>query len=210
MKTSRKLRAALLALLALCAVAALGPVQAQAGEFTATEYPATITGQNVGMHELTTELGVMECEMTFDGPLPEASETLTVVPSYGTGCTIEGHMVHVSNNGCDFLFHAGETLGEHEVGGTVDVQCPEGNAIDFEITAMMICHLTVPAQNGLAVSYTNSTMFPDAHLDFLVEGLIYRLDAGCPVMGNFNNGTYIGTTTVKADHEGMGTGFAVD
>ncbi|HET8814966.1 MAG TPA: hypothetical protein VFM51_08420 [Solirubrobacterales bacterium] len=209
MKTSRKLRSALLALIAFCALAALGPAQSQAGEFTAAEYPATITGQNVGVHELTTEIGVMECEMTFDGPLVEPSETLTVVPTYGTGCTIEGLMVHVSNNGCDFLLHAGETLGEHEVGGTMDIQCPVGNAIDFEITAMMFCHLTVPAQEGLAVKFQNSTMFPDAHLNTNVQGLTYRLDPGCPVVGNYNNGTYTGTTTVKADHGGMGTGFAV-
>lgn len=211
MKTSRKLRSTGLALLAFCAVAALGPAQSQAGQFTAAEFPATITGQNVGVHLLETELGVMECEVTFHGVLPEASPTLTITPTYGTGCSIAGIEVHVTNNGCDFLFHAGNTLGEEAVAGAMDVKCPDNAVMDFEITSMMACHLTIPEQNGLGpITYTNRTMAKDVDLDFNVEGLIYQLDAGCPVMGNFNNGTYSGVSTLKADHGGMGTAFKVD
>jgi len=210
MNTSRKLRSAGVALLAFCAVAAFGPAQSQAGEFTAAEFPATITGQNVaGFHVLTTELGVMFCNVSFHGSLPEAAGTLTITPNYGN-CNIAGIETDVNTNGCDFLFHAGNTLEEHEVAGSMDIKCPEGAVIDFGITSMMGCHLTVPAQNGLgAVKYTNQTMPLDADFDFNIAGLVYKLDAGCPAAGVHGNGEYFGTSTVKADHGGMGTGFGV-
>jgi hypothetical protein len=209
MKTSRKLRAAGLALLALCAVAAFGPAQAQAGEFTAGEYPATVTGQDIGVHQFTTEVGVMICNVGFHGLMEEASSTLTITPKY-SNCEIAGIETDVNTNGCDFRFHAGNTLGEHEVSGSMDIECPEGSVIDFGITSMMGCHLTVPAQNGLgAVKYTNQTMPTDADFDFNIEGIVYKLDPGCPAAGVHANGEYFGTSTVKADHGMFGTGFGV-
>lgn len=204
---SRQLRLLGATLLVIMA-SAVGAGGAQAGEFEAGEYPATITGQNVGFHVLTTELGVMLCNVSFHGLVEEASETLTITPNYN--CNIAGIAVDVANNGCDFLFHAGNTLQEHEVAGTMDIVCPEGAAIDFGITSMMICHLTVPGQNGLgAVKYTDQTMPGDVDFDFNIEGLVYKLDAGCPAAGVHANGTYFGTSTVKADHGAVGTGFGV-
>src|SRR5215218_690243 len=100
MKMSRKLKSLGLAALAVLAVGAVSASAAQAGEFTAAEYPAQITGQNVGMHQLTTELGVMECGVKLNGELAAAAEELTLTPTYGTSCTIAGLEVHVSNNGC--------------------------------------------------------------------------------------------------------------
>jgi hypothetical protein len=209
MTVSRKFRIAGLALLACCAVSALGPTQSQAGEFTAGEFPATITGQQVGAHFFTTELGVMICNVGFHGVLEEAAETLTITPKF-TGCTVAGIETDVSNNGCDFRFRAGNTLQEHEVSGSLDIVCPEGAAIDFGVTSMMGCHLTVPAQNGLgAVKYTDQTMPNDADFDFNIEGMVYKLDAGCPAAGVHGNGEYFGTSTVKADHGMFGTGFGV-
>jgi hypothetical protein len=209
MNTVRKLRALGLSALALLAIGGVSASVAQAGEFTAAEYPATITGQQVGAHFFTTELGVMVCDVSFHGSMEEPSSTLTIAPKYSE-CTVAGIETHVTNNGCDFLFHAGNTLGEHEVGGALDIKCPEGNAIDFEVTSMMPCHLTVPEQNGLgAVKYTNQTMPRDADFDFNIEGIVYKLDMGCPGMGVHGNGEYFGTSTVKADHGGMGTGFGV-
>jgi len=210
MKMSRKLKSLGLAALAVLAVGAVSASAAQAGEFTAAEYPAQITGQNVGMHQLTTELGVMECGVKLNGELAAAAEELTLTPTYGTSCTIAGLEVHVSNNGCDYLFHAGNTIGMDEVEGSWDVKCPAGNRIDFEITSMPICHLTIPEQLGLGeVTYTTRTMAKDVDMDLNVEGLSYGLGPNCPVAGAFANGTYAGTTTLKADHAGAGTPFGV-
>ncbi len=208
MKTTRKLGLAVVAMLAIAATAAPG---AQAGEFTAGGYPATITGQNVNVQELTTELGTMECGVKFHGELAEASEDLTLTPAYGTSCEIEGLQVHVSLNGCDYRFHAGATLAMDTVEGSMDVKCPEGNKIDFLITAMQNCHLTIPEQLGLGeVTYRDKTMAQDVEVELNIEGLDYELDAGCPVEGAFENGSYVGDSTLKADFEGMATPFTVD
>jgi len=211
MKMLRQLRALGLAALAVLAIGAVSASAAQAGQFTAAEYPAQITGQNVGLHELTTELGVMECGLKLNGELAAASEELTLTPVYATSCEIGGLLVHVNANGCDYLFHAGATLGMDEVEGSWDIKCPAGNKMDFEITSMPVCHLTIGEQLGLGeVVYTNRTMAKDVDLDLAVEGLAYGLSANCPVSGTFANGTYVGTTTLKADHAGMGTAFGVD
>lgn len=208
---SRQLRLLGLALLALVASGAVTATGAQAGTFTAGAYPATITGSSVGVHLLGTELGMMECEPTFHGVLEAAAEELTLVPTYATSCKLGAKEVHVTNNGCDFKLHAGETLEEDAVGGTMDIVCPEGNAMDFEITSMPICHLTIPGQAGLsALTYTNRTMAKDVDLDFSIGELVYRLDNNCPAAGDHANGTYGGTSTLKADHEGAETSFGVD
>lgn len=210
MKMPCKLKSLGLAVLTVLAVSAVSASAAQAGEFTAAEYPAQITGQNVNVHALTTELGVMACGLKLNGELAAASEDLTLTPTYATSCEIGGIEVHVSNNGCDYLFHAGSTLGMDEVEGSWDIKCPAGNKMDFEITSMATCHLTIPEQLGLGeVTYTTRTMAKDVDLDLSVEGLSYELSANCPVSGAFANGSYFGTTTLKADHGGAGTAFGV-
>jgi hypothetical protein len=213
MKMSRKLKSLGLAVLAVFAVGALSASAAQAGQFTAAAYPATITGLQVGPHELGTELGTMECSAKFHGEMAAASEELTLTPTYGTSCEIGGLEVHVNMNGCDYRFHAGNTVGMDQVEGSWDIKCPEGNAIDFEITSMVVCHLGIPEQLGLGeVTYTDKTnvMPKDVDLDFNVEGLAYQLGPNCPVAGEFANGTYAGRSTLRADNEGMPVGFVVD
>jgi hypothetical protein len=211
MNTSRQLRLLGLALLAIVATSAVSASGAQAGFFTPAAFPATITGAAVGAHQLTTNLGVMECAPTFHSKVTEVSAEMTVAPTYGTSCAISGKEVHVSNNGCDFVMHAGNTLGEDAVEGSMDVACPQGSAIDFEITSNPVCHLTVPGQAGLnALTYTNQTgAAKDVDVDFALIQLVYRLDNGCPGPGIYANGTYAGVSTLKAEVEGMGIQFGV-
>jgi hypothetical protein len=208
---SRQIRALGLALLAVFTTAAVTASAAQAGEFTAGEYPATITGSSAAAsHEFITQLGVMKCGPTFDGKLEAAAATLTVVPNYGTSCKLGEKLVHVTNNGCDFRWHAGGTLEADVVNGSMDIVCPD-NKIDFEITSEPICHLTVPAQNELGtLFYTNNTAAEDVTLHFALEGISYILDNGCPEVGAFANGVYKGTSTLKAEHEAAATSFKVD
>jgi hypothetical protein len=210
-KMSRTIKTLGMAVLAVLAIGAIAASAAQAGAFTAAGYPATITGSAVGSHELGTELGVLKCGPTFHGELAAASAELTLTPNYGTSCSIGGKEVHVNNNGCDYLLHAAATVEADVVSGSMDVKCPAGNKMDFEITSMPTCHLTVPAQAGLGtLTYTNRTAAKDVDLDFKIEGLFYELDFGCAVVGGFANGTYKGTSTLKADHEGAATSFGVD
>ncbi|HEX6780686.1 MAG TPA: hypothetical protein VF125_01510 [Solirubrobacterales bacterium] len=201
-----------LSALALVTLGAVGATGAQAGIFTAGSYPATITGSSAAAaHEFTTQLGVMKCAPTFHSKLEAAVVTMTVAPTYGTSCKIGENQVHVKNNGCDFAWHAGETGEMDEVGGSMDILCPD-TKIDFEITSEPVCHLTVPAQMGLgSLLFTNNTEAEDVILHFGLEGISYVLDNGCPVVGAFANGVYKGTSTLKADAEGgAATYFRVD
>jgi hypothetical protein len=209
MSTIRTIKLLALSALALVAIGAVSATSAQAGTFTAANYPATITGQNVGLHELTTELGVMECETKLHGEMEEDSGDLTMRPNFGTSCEVEGLEVHVKTNECHFLFHAGGTLAMDEVEGSMDVKCPEGAEIEFAITSMVTCHMAIPEQVGLGdVTYTDKTMARDVDVDLDLEGLQYELGLNCPVFGAFE-GSYAGTTTLASDNEGVDA-FTVD
>jgi hypothetical protein len=212
MTTFRTIKLLALSALALLAISAVA-TSAQAGTFTASTYPANVYGTNMVPHKLKTNLGTMECAPFLEGQLAAASETLTMTPAYATQCSLGETEVHVKVNGCDFLLHAGEETGEHSVAGSMDILCPVGRAIDFEITSEPICHLTLPAQTGLnSLSFTDRTAPKDVDLHFGLESLVYRLDEGCPGAGNYNNGSYgSGTTTmVAAKQGGMVIPFMVD
>lgn len=210
MKTTHRLRALGLGFLAVLATSAVVASAAQAGVFTAAAYPATITGQNVGAHQFSTEIGVMNCNVTLHGEMAAASSELTLTPSYATNCGINNKVVHVDMNGCDYLLHADETIAADEVGGSMDIECPEGSEIDFEITSLPICHLTVGEQLGLeSITYTDRTGVRDVDADMNLGGVAYGLDVGCAVQGTFENGTYAGTTTLASDNEGQDA-FTVD
>jgi hypothetical protein len=207
----RTIKLLALGALALAAVGAVSATAAQAGTFTAGQYPATVVGTNNVPHTIGTSLGAIECAPFFHGKLEAASEELTLEPSYGT-CNLGEFEVHTDMNGCDFRLHAGETLGEHEVGGTMDIVCPAGAALDFEVTSEPVCHLTIPGQAGLgSLTFTSQTPPSDVKLDFNLVELGYRLDMGCPGAGNYANGTWTGTTTLVAfKGPGMQTAFGVD
>ncbi|HET9678158.1 MAG TPA: hypothetical protein VFP21_11720 [Solirubrobacterales bacterium] len=207
---SRPLRLLGAALLAVVATGAVGATGAQAGTFTAGAYPATITSENIIPVQFTTQLGAMICEPTLHGELGAASETLTVTPNYGATCRIGGKGVHVKNNGCDFLLHAGATKEGSEVEGSMDIVCPEGKKLDFEITSMPVCHLTVPGQGEIGTTRYTSTVQKDIVAHFELAFVFYELDNGCSIVGSFLDGSYEATTTLKADSEGFSTPLKVD
>lgn len=205
MKTSRQLRLLGVVVIAVVATAAMAASAAQAGTFTAGAYPATLTGSAVGAHELTTELGTMSCAPTFHGEQAAAAEQVTLVPNYGAGCTINGLAVDVFRNGCDFTLYAGNTSAMDEVSGSMDIDCPQGNRLDFVVTGMLPCHVTIPAQEGIGpITYTDRTFVKDVDIDFNVVSILYGLHGmGCPLVGPFPNATYVGTSTLRADNEGV-------
>jgi hypothetical protein len=210
MNTVRKMKALGLSALALLAIGGASASSAQAGEFETLNAPATITGVNIaGPHEITTNLGVMNCPVTYEGELAEASEDLTLTPVFGP-CGLEGKEVDVETNGCDIRFHAGNTLGFGFVEGSMDVICPAGNKIDFGITNSGGCHIGIPEQVGLGeVTYRNTTMPADVDVEFNIQGLAYELGVNCPEVGAFANGEYLGESTLGAHSGGMATPLAV-
>src|SRR4051812_44065241 len=97
-----KLKRLGLVLVAVAALAAVGASAAQAGEFTAENYAATITGNQISKHTFKFEAGTDVCTVaTFHGTQAAAAETLTLNASYENCATPNGGAaVGVTMNSC--------------------------------------------------------------------------------------------------------------
>jgi hypothetical protein len=209
---TRKLRWMGLTIVAAVAALAVSASAAQAGEFTAEEYPATMTGTQLSGHKFGfTNYGVTCASTTFHGQLVEASESLTLGASYKQCSSNAGNAVTVNMTGCDYVFDAGETLAENEVDGSLDITCPAEAAIDFEDTVTG-CAIRILPQNQLTtVKYTNHKVAKDFDVDINLSAINYTENNLCPAgEGMFFNGTYTGQSTITGDHGGAGTGVTVD
>lgn len=199
-----KLKMGGLVLIAVIATSAVGATAAQAGEFTASEYPVTVTGTQTAKHQFKFEAGTITCAIVnFDGKLEAASETLTVTADYKECTTPGGQGVNVKMNSCDFLLHAGETLENERVDGSLDVQCnKEGDEIELFEPANE-CNVKIPPQNGrTTLVYTNKKMAKDYEMDINITELEYTQNEKCPGgQGTFKNGEYLGKSTMKGDEE---------
>jgi hypothetical protein len=198
-----KLKTVGLALIAALAISAVAASAAQAGEFTASEYPATITGTQTSKHEFKFNTGTVNCaKATFDGTLAAASETLTITAEYKECATAGGGgAVNVKMNSCDYLLHAGETLANENVDGSLDVTCEkEGDEIEF--VHKNGCVVKVPAQtNRTTLVYTNKKGAKDFEMDISLKELSYTQNEKCKEQGTFADGEYLGKSTMQADKE---------
>jgi hypothetical protein len=188
--------------LAIVAISAVAASAAQAGEFTASKYPATITGTQIAKHEFKFNTGTVNCaKATFDGTLEAASETLTITAEYKECATPKGG-VNVKMNSCDFLLHAGETLENENVDGSLDVQCNKaGDEIEF-VEPGNGCVVKIPPQNGLnTLVYTNHKIAKDFDLDIGISEMEYTQNEKCKEQGVFKDGGYVGKSTMQADEE---------
>ncbi len=133
--------AALLVLSAVMASAALALPQ-----FTASSYPASVTGSNTkGGEVFTTEAGKIECDGHFlSHSLSAASSTLTVTPTY-TNCKAFGSLsATVNTEGCSYVLHATEAASGTSL-SHFDIACPAGKSI--KITAGN-CKFEFPPDTG--------------------------------------------------------------
>jgi hypothetical protein len=191
-----------LVLIAALAVSAVAASAAQAGKFTASKYPATITGTQTVKHEFKFQTGEVICaKATFDGKLEMESETLTVTAAYKECATPGVGGVTVKMNSCDYLLHAGETLANENVDGSLDVQCNnEGDEIEF--VHANGCVVKIPAQtNRTTLVYTNQKGAKDFAMDISLKEIEYTQNEKCAEQGKFNNGEYLGKSTMQADEE---------
>ena len=193
---------------------------AQAGNFSATEYPATLAGsQSGGLHEFYTPRWQTKCEeATLGGTLKEASSTLTVSPEYGkcgATTTLGGFYFFVATtvkmNGCTYTYHDNTTDSETVSTGTTTINCPEGKQIEYSFYEALVgeshagkpvlCTLGVGPQGPLAgITYTNN---PKAEVrDVLIKTslkvvvkIVWGTVSSCgPLSGSF----YSGSTTETA------------
>ncbi|HET6997152.1 MAG TPA: hypothetical protein VFI03_01055 [Solirubrobacterales bacterium] len=206
----RNLKALGLAVVAVLAMSAVVASAAQAeANFTASEYPAYVTGeQETGVHEFlgagtgVTCTGAHFLSHALGGPSPD----LTVTAAY-TGCkdTTFGLSSTVTMNGCTYTFTTPTKVATDHYTGKVDLVCPAGKVVEVHVAT---CTLTISPKTELGtVTYTNkpaATPKKDVTLDIAVKGIPYKVDRGflCPISSTYdtthNDGEYTGFATVKA------------
>jgi hypothetical protein len=208
------LRALGLAFMALTAIGAVMASAAQAGEFTAEKYPATITGTELSEHQFSFLNWTIGCtEASFHSKLGAAAKTMTVGAEYRECSTPGGQEAIVSMESCDFLFHANETLEKDEVDGSVDIKCAEAeDGIHVEIPATG-CTVKIHPQNMLTTMvYTNHKAAGDYDVDINIGPMIkYTQSEQCPGgEGFYFNGEYTGKSTMTGEKEGAKVDVTVD
>ncbi len=206
-----------LAFVAVLALGAIGAQAATAAMFHADEENVVVTGEATNTQTLTIGSAAVKCteigiEGTQTGVATEGSytaESVTVHPTYsgsasgGEECDsfIGNETATVNTHECHYKLYA-ETNGEGK--GAVDIECPEGQAI--EITAST-CVIKIGSQTGLnGVHYVNNgteTSEKDITAESQVEGIHYTSNGKftCTLAGVGSSGTnavYEGNATVKA------------
>lgn len=211
---TRNLKALGLALVAVFAMSVAAASAASAAELTATngdgehETGSLHAVQNesnkdkLGLPELATTCSTSTA--TGEVPGGTASE-LTLIPTYH-GCTTGGLVTHVSMNGCDYLLHAGESIGEDKYKVTADIKCSEENEITLTVTNLFqtksTCTIHIPGQevggSGILTDLTDGTV----ELEGEFEKITYNAESisGVGCLGNageHNNAVYTGTTIAE-------------
>lgn len=184
-----------LALVAVLAMSAVAASAASAGNFTSSaEVTSLVAGQTV-THEFVTNTGVVVCEEAhFTGEQSGTTvETVTVAPEYN-GCEFqELFTVSVSENGCEYVFHASSATE-----GTVDIAGCNESVPYIQVGNLLTCRVRVQEQNGRGpVEYED--LGNNVAVLSKVEGLVYSESGAACKGGAVNNGTYNGSSEVKGN-----------
>ncbi len=208
-----KLKGPGLLCLAFIATSALGASIAQAGEFTAEKYPATVTGTQSANHQFKFFGTTVNCpEAAFHGNLGGPQQSLTVGAKYSGCSTPNGSPVVVKMTSCDYVFHAGETLEADVVDGSLDIHCDNaGDGIFFEEAANGCVVKLLPQNTLTTLRYTNHKLAKDFDVDIELANMKYNQNGNCfGGAGMFFNGSYTGKSTITGDYEEEATGLTVD
>lgn len=186
------------ALLALVA-AVLIPVDASATVFDSdTESTVTLSGNVEGegaTFKVEAGFEVLCKSDSLSGSLSGSPETLTLHPAYAecTASTALGSIsAAVTTTGCNWVYHAGETLAEEEYSGTADLSCESGKEMTIEAAT---CTVHVASQSGFStMKYVNDFTTEPEEIQLiasLTEVTMSKTDGfACPLSGS---GTVKGT-----------------
>lgn len=177
--------------------------KAKQPKIEAESYPTDLIGPAVTEQVFTFKVGTWKCfGAEFHGELTGATAQLLLSPAY-LGCTPPVGTPQIRMNSCEFALPIANA-GPPYV-GQLDIVCPPTDEIEFQYTSVFTCIIKIPPQTGLKnVSYTNtgsgnkravSVNFNITGLDYAVKGLT------CPKAGEYTDGTYTGTISVKGYHE---------
>ncbi len=186
---------AAMALSAVVASAAMAVPQ-----FTASTYPAQVTGTSaVGAEKFKTDGGTIECKGHFlSASLGAANSTLTVTPKYSECTAFGGLNATFNTEGCTYVFHATELVSAGVYKHHVDIVCPAGQSVKFVAST---CKAEIKSQTGLTtVKTTNSGTSVVVNPE--VTKIAYTVTEDgflCPFTGtgSTNNGEYTGAVTVS-------------
>jgi len=147
---TRILKALGLAISAIAAMAvAIAPAaQAETGVLTAQQYPAILTGEQLG--GVTWDIGEppihrVTCISNLDGTLIGPTDPVTFIPTYGN-CLSDpaGTPTTVTTNGCDYTigFTRPGTTGWNQTTGSMQawINCPVGQQIEIHVYQNPVTH----------------------------------------------------------------------
>lgn len=189
----------IVAMLSMSATASM----AQATEFTATAYPATVEGEQIKDYVFTVGPNKVTCKVakvTISQATPLS--LVTEKPTFSS-CSVGASPATVTFNGCDFL--ASST-------GTKSISCPPGKAIDVHIYAdaaahaaqKVLCDVSFESQEGLGtIGYKNVSGSPeDITATESLSSIKYTVTGSILCGKSGTGGTLTGEMTLKAKNEG--------
>lgn len=173
------------------------------GQFTASSYPTTATGESaLGNDKFTTEAGSVECQTHYEASLGLASSQLTVKTKF-SGCKAFGFVeVKREMRSCDYLYKTPTGSGDNW-SATADIKCTNP-AEPIRITAAT-CELTIGEQSlGGKVDITNETAAGDVMIQVTLSGIKYTVTKdsfGCPFNGTGvkEGATYVQLSAMTLD-----------
>jgi hypothetical protein len=195
-----KLKALGLALIAAFAMSAVVASSASAtpviGQYGAAS--GTVTGE--GNNDVFTGGGTVTCNhVTYEGTFVDEDSTLRVTPSW-TGCTAFGLAnAHVTETGCDYLFHM-TTNHTPNFTAQATLDCQAGGHVIITVTTFgnSVCTITFGDQDVPGdVNVTNAggaTPTMDINVHGTLSGIKYNVTTdhsfACPSVGSYTNGEY--------------------
>lgn len=211
-----KIKAVGMAIIAVFAMSAVAASGASAETlFTADKYPVLGKGETEGeVNTFTLDETQVECsDLTGEGTIEEDTPELTLATVFGE-CSTSGTSIKGHQNGCEFLFSAGEHVAEDTYAGSAEMVCPEGKEIIFTLPESgSLCAVHLPPQGPLGgVTYTNVTGQPsEVTVDAQIEGIVgvtTQESIFCPLSGGeFDDAILEGQVIVRG-YEDLGEGKA--
>lgn len=196
---TRNLKVLGLALMAVFAFSAMAASAASAQEqgmlTTEAGNPVTLDATETGVeaNSLTAFGEKVECPgSSYDGhevgsttnPVPNKATTATITPTYNQATCVATpgpHKATVTTNGCDYVFHVGETTPagnkEGTYGVTADVVCPATKSIIVDVyfasgnENIKVCEVTIGPQTGLAGGHLTNTPSEDVDVTGTFKGI---------------------------------------
>lgn len=197
MKSIRLICVTAFAALALGAVAGASPASASYLAFG--EYPAAYGGDGEDIF-MNLNGRAVECGgLDFSGQVSAASQQVETQAAAPTNCSWFAGSGKIDMKSCDFILHPGNPNGSIEIG---PAGCGAATLTAGE------CTWSIPAQTGIATSYTNQATSPSSVSMQTSGGFAYSVVSGSSTVCG-SKGTLTGTLSTEWTVTGYSGGAAI-